>query len=169
MQRFALLLFIVTVVGSTVYALATGQDLPVVMPSHFGHGEADSYMPRSGYLTFFVCLVAGVPLFIAGAAALLVRNAPQIARGQNAQFWDENRELAVEYVTSRTLILCAVLSLFLAAVHHMVVRANRVRPPALPFPDFPILLGGFVVLFFVLAIAFGLGMNRMARAGRFDD
>src|SRR5205085_11096445 len=99
--------------------------------------------------------------------AIAVRVRPGCACKRNREFWSrpENRAAAISYCTTASMIKAGLLSVFLAIVHSMVLQANEVQPPRLPFPAFPVLLGLFVIVSLVVSWMFRLHMGRIACEG----
>jgi hypothetical protein len=172
MQRLAFMFFAIAVVVSTAYIVATGQDLPARVASHFGlRGTADAFMPRDKYLLVFGLISFLVPIGVVAVSAIAVRVRPGYACKRNREFWSrpENRAAAITYCTTASMIKAGLLSVFLAVVHSMVLQANQVQPPRLPFPAFAVLLGLFAVVSVAVSWMFRLHMGRIAREGRRAD
>ena len=172
MQRLAFMFFAISVVASTAFIVATGQDLPVRVASHFGlYGTADGFMSRDRYLLVFGLISLLVPIVVVAVSAIAVRVRPGYTCKRNREFWSrpENRASAITYCTTRSMIKAGLLSVFLGAMHSMVLQANEVQPPHLPFPAFPVLLGLFVTVSLVVSWMFRQQMGRIAREARPAD
>lgn len=166
MQRLAFMFFAVAVIVSTAFVIATGQDLPVRVASHFGlRGAADSFLSRDAYVLIFALLTSVVPIVSVAVKTVVARLRPGGACKRHREFWSspENRDTAITYCTTRSLIIGGMLSLFLAGMHYTVLRANEVQPPRLPYPDFPLLTGLFLIAVAVVSLMFRVQMDRVAR------
>ena len=166
MQRLAFMFFAVAVVVSTAFVIATGQDLPVRVAAHFGmRGAADRFLSREAYVVIFALLTSAGPIISVVVKTLVARVRPGRACRRHPEFWTrpENRDTAIAYCTTRSLIIGGMLSLFLAGVHYMILRANEVQPPHLPYPDFPLVTGLFVLAVVIVSLMFRVQMDRVAR------
>ncbi|MDQ6618089.1 MAG: DUF1648 domain-containing protein [Pseudomonadota bacterium] len=151
MQRLALAFFIVAVMGSTALVMATGPSLPTSIATHFRlDGRPNAFMSRSEYMMMFLLVVALVPVALGAGTALITRKAPRLLRGRDRKYVLDagaNRDAAIGCLTTRSLVMGALLAVFLGGVHFCIVQANAVQPPRLPPPAFHILLATFVVMF----------------------
>src|SRR5581483_12031689 len=121
MQRLAFLFFAVAVVVSTGFIVATGQDLPPRVASHFGlHGAANGYMPRALYLLAFALLAGALPIALSAVTALVVRKAPRFAHRRDRQclLQPENRPIAIPFLTARSLVTSGLVSMLLGTLHY---------------------------------------------------
>ena len=166
MQRPAFMFFAVAVVASTAFVIATGQDLPARVASHFGFGgAADRYLSRETYVLVIASITALVPIVTVAVAAITARVRPGGACRRHRAFWSrpENRDAAIAWCTSRSMVLGGMVAIFLAAVHALVLRANEVQPAHLPSPLFGFVVAAFGVAVAVVSLMFRLHMDRIVR------
>jgi hypothetical protein len=136
------LLALLVVAGA--FLLATGLTLPPQVASHFdGSGAANGFMSRSGYITFMVIVVVGLPALFVLAQRLLHALAPRYLNVPHREYWlaPERREATILFMEGYLLRFAWALVLFLCVVHWSVVDANRIQPPRLsPALFFPALV-----------------------------
>ena len=143
--------FIGTLLVAGAYVYVTSQALPDRVASHFGaSGLADSFMSRSGYVSFMLCFVVALPLVMAVSMAGIFRRAGMSMNIPNRDYWlaDERRDATVAFLVNHAMRLAIGLTVFLCFVHKLVVDANTRTPPALDNPSIYI---GLVV--FLLGVA----------------
>ena len=137
-----------TLLVAGVFVYVTGQALPDRVASHFGaSGLADSFMTRSGYLTFMLCFIVGLPLVMVVSMTSIFRRAGNSMNLPNRDYWlaDSRREATVVVLTHHATRLGIGMTVFLCVVHKLVVDANARTPPALDNPSIFAALGVFLV------------------------
>jgi hypothetical protein len=93
------------------------------------------------------------PLLLAAAIGLFPRLAPNMVNLPNRDHWLDQgrREATLATLSAHGAWLGIICALFVAAIHYVVLVANRSLPPSLPADLFWMLLVGF-------GIAIGLWM-----------
>ena len=137
-----------TLLVAGVFVYVTGQALPDRVASHFGaSGLADSFMTRSGYVTFMLCLVVGLPLVMVVSMAAIFRRAGNSMNIPNRDYWlaSERRPGTVVFLINNATRLAIGMTVFLCFVHKLVVDANARTPPALDNPPIFAAMGVFLV------------------------
>ena len=101
-------------------------------------------MTRSGYRTFLLCFVVGLPLVMVVSMTAIFRRAGTRMNIPNRDYWfaDNRREATVAFLVNHATRLAIGLTIFLCFVHQLVVDANTRMPPAL---DNASIIGGIVV------------------------
>lgn len=144
-----LLLLLFTLMAFVWFTSAT---LPVVVAAHFrSSGVADGFMSRSTYVAILLVLIVSAPLLL----AIL----PLVAAGKNGMrlnipnrdYWlaPERRDHTLAFIRRHGQGFAAMVSIFLAYVHWLVVRANELQPPRLSSTGIAM---GLAVFFLSLAI-----------------
>lgn len=148
-------LFVLVLVVAPIVLWSTGSTLPPEVASHFGHaGQANSFMPREFYLLVMTALVTLLPLFVAATNGLVPRFVPKkMVRDPGYWMTPPRREASVHALGNFACLLGMLLSLFMLALHFLVLQANASQPPHLPMPAFFALLGVFLSLLAVWMLA----------------
>ena len=136
-QRFAATSFLVFLAAAVAFVWGSSDALPPLVASHFdSQGNADGFMPRSGYVTFIVVLLLGIPLLLAYLPIALARMDVRNINLPNGQYWlaAERREETFVFLRLHFVSFASVLVVFLAYVHWLVVQANQHQPPQLSTP-----------------------------------
>ncbi|MFO1324029.1 MAG: DUF1648 domain-containing protein [Burkholderiales bacterium] len=151
------LLFVLVLVVVPVLVYATTGTLPERVATHFGRGGlANGWMTRDGYLVFMLAFTTLVPLFVVAMTGLIPRMATSQGMVANREYWlaPPRREDTLAWLASHACWLGLTLSVFLGAVHLLVLEANARVPARLDEAYLFALLGVLVVA--VLAWAIGL-------------
>lgn len=120
-------------VNGAILALASGQ-LPARVASHFnGQGFAIAFMSRDNYLLLMTALGLGLPILVVLILVALPRLVPTRLRIPSRDYWiaPERRSETLVTVTTSGLVIACFLSVFMLAVHLLVVQANTRTPPQL--------------------------------------
>ena len=139
------ILFFAVLLLAGVFVYVTSQALPDRVASHFGaSGLADSFMTRSGYRTFMLCFVVGLPLVMVVSMSAIFRRAGTRMNIPNREYWlaDSRRDATVAFLSNHATRLAIGMTVFLCFVHKLVVDANTRTPPAL---DNASIIGALVV------------------------
>jgi hypothetical protein len=108
--------------------------LPERVVSHFGSGgRADGWTTRSSHTVSFVLLALGLSSFVSGIVYSVRFFSSAALNVPNAQYWrsPEHFRSACEFLFVHSFWLGALSSVWWALFNYLVVRANRLVPPAL--------------------------------------
>jgi uncharacterized membrane protein len=147
MTSLARPLFIVLLVISATVIISTTGQLPEQVASHFGaSGTANSAMTRSGYLMFMLAFALAIPLLVVLSMAVLPRLMGNAINIPNRDYWlaPARREATLRYLGAHACWLGSLLTVFIAAIHLLLLEANATRPPHLPAAPFWTLLALFL-------------------------
>jgi hypothetical protein len=148
MHRLAWLFFVLCLAASATFIVATTHALPEQVASHFGSGNAaDGFMTRGGYLAFMLAFAVVLPLFLATMTGLLPRMRPNAINLPHRDYWldPKRREATMGALSALGAWLGSLTTIFIAAMHYVLIVANGTSPPQLPADLFRMLLIGFVV------------------------
>jgi uncharacterized membrane protein len=149
MTRIAWLCYVFCAVVAGGFIVATTAGMPSDVASHFGlRNAANGFMTRSAYLIFMLAFGLGLPAFVAGMIAFLPRVRPDAINIPNRAYWLDpaRRQETIDTLSASGAWFGALLTLFIAGVHYVVVEANRVSPPELPAGMFFALITIFVAV-----------------------
>jgi hypothetical protein len=130
----------VTTTGRLADAVAT----------HFAGGFlANGWMQRGEYRAFSLTFATVLPMIIAVIVGLLPRLFPGGVNIPRREYGlaPERRSATFDSIAVRAVILGALLSVFMAGVHWLILEANAVVPPRLPAKPFWTLLIAFLTAF----------------------
>ena len=142
--------------------LMLGSRLPDQVATHFGvAGAADSWMPRSGAISFFILFPCIMSLFIVAAVGRIKYLPPTGLRVPNAVYWrsPEHYPEACRKVEAWSINFGVLLVAFMAAIFVLSIDANQSVPPGL---NMGMLLA--VVVAFLLLV--NLSVFKLIRAYR---
>jgi uncharacterized membrane protein len=128
--RVTLFLALIAFVGAFVWN--TTASLPAVVASHFDvSGLANGYMPRGMYLTVLLIIVVGAPLLLAYLPYSIAKQRATRLNIPHRSYWlAPQRVIETQaFLWHHGLWFAAMLAVFLAYVHWLVVAANRLQPP----------------------------------------
>ena len=148
MTVLARTLFVLLLVISATVIIATTSQLPAQVASHFGAGgAANGAMTRSGYLLFMLAFAVGVPLLVVLSMAVLPRLFGNAINIPNRDYWlaPARREATLRYITAHACWLGSLLTVFIGAIHLLLLEANATHPPHLPGAPFWTVLALFLV------------------------
>jgi hypothetical protein len=149
MTRIAWLCYVFCAVVAGGFIVATTAGMPSDVASHFGlRNAANGFMTRSAYLIFMLAFGLGLPAFVAGMIAFLPRVRPDAINIPNRAYWLDPPGARRRSTRSAQAApgSGALLTLFIAGVHYVVVEANWVTPPELPAGMFFALITIFVAV-----------------------
>ena len=149
MLQLARPLFILLLVVSTSVIVATTGQLPAQVASHFGAGGgANGSMGRTAYLIFMLAFAVGLPLLMVLSMAVLPRMMTSAINIPNRDYWlaPARREATLRYIEAHAYWLGSLMTVFIAAIHLLLIEANATQPPRLPGAPFALLLGSFLVV-----------------------
>lgn len=158
--RTRILGFVLLIVAVLVFVMTTAAPLPQIVASHFGaSGAADGYMPRKAYVGALLIIVIGAPLVLAVLPHQLGKRRSDSLNIPHRSYWlaPARREETLAFLWQHGLWFAALLTVFLAYVHWLVVAANRLQPPRLATAD---LLGALVCFFLLLIVWLALLFRR---------
>lgn len=135
----------------TLSALALLVDLALTISSlgepvatHFdAAGRANGWMTRTGYGIFMAAFGIGLPLLIWALIPLISRRFPRAVNIPARTYWlaPERRDETLVFLKWHLGWLATLMVLFFLAIHHLLLLANALRPPALPRAPFFFMLG----------------------------
>lgn len=157
------LLFLLVLIVVPVVVYATSSSLPARVATHFGPGGvANGFMSHGGYLAFMLAMSTLLPLFVVAMTGFVPRVAISQIKIANREHWlsPARREETLEWLMGHACLLGIVISLFLAGIHLLTVRANALSPARLDETLFFVLLGAFLVLLAAWMVAMALRFRR---------
>jgi fructose-specific phosphotransferase system IIC component len=157
MLRIAMTLFVLVLIAVGSFVVATTGHLTDPVATHFDRDFlANGWMTRDGYLRFTLAFATLVPVFVALAVGGLPRVAPRSVNLPNRDYWlaPERRATTLDGIAARACVLGALLAVFIAGVHALILQANATVPPQLPAAPFWTLLGVLLVVFAIWVGAF---------------
>lgn len=151
------ILIVALALGAAVFVYVTSARLPEIAATRFAAGgDPVAFMTRGTYRVFMVWLVSAVPLLVAFLPPFIGARWPQLLNIPNRDYWiaAERRAETLASVAARTLLLAAVMILFLCFTHWLVVEANA--SPARRLSGAPLLaaLVAFVAFMIGWIVAF---------------
>ena len=149
MTRIAWLCYAFSAVVAAGFIVATTSGMPPDVASHFGASHAaNGFMTRGAYLIFMLAFGLGLPALVAAIIAFLPRVRPEAINIPHREYWlaPARRQQTVDALSASGAWFGALLTLFIAGVHYVVVEANRVTPPELPAGMFYALITIFVAV-----------------------
>jgi hypothetical protein len=165
MRRLPCLIFAALLGGVAVFLLATVDRLPGVVATHFdGGGRPNGWMTRGGYLAFSLAFDVGLPLLVTAAIGLVPRRWPRFVNIPNRQHWlaPERRAATLGFLATHACSLGCLMTLFGAAVHWLILRANATASPALATAPLLWTIGAFLAALGVWIYAL---YRRLAKPG----
>ena len=147
MHRVAWLFFVLCLSAAATYIVTTTSALPERVASHFGPGNAaNAFMTRDGYLMFMLAFAVVLPAFAAAMIGLLPRMRTNSINIPHKAWWldPKRRDETLNALSAHGAWLGSLIALFIAALHYVLIVANRSTPPQLPADLFVMLLVGFV-------------------------
>lgn len=148
MPRRSPALFLVAMLATAAFVLATTDALPPHVATHFGGaGLADGWMTRDGYRRFMLLFIVVLPLGIVATMGWLPRIRPGWINIPNREHWlaPERRAATVDYLLAHACRLGVLMEALIAAIHSLLLAANAASPPRLSTTLFVTLLVAFLV------------------------
>jgi uncharacterized membrane protein len=148
-RRLPVALFVLALVATAAYVIATVPALPERVASHFGAGgRPDGWMTRDGYRLFMLAFGVALPLVVVGAVGVLPRFVPGGTNVPNRDYWfaGDRREASLDFMLAHACWLGVLMETMIAAVHWRVLAANAATPVALATAPFVALLVAFFIL-----------------------
>jgi hypothetical protein len=146
-QALPLIVFLAAMIGAALLVQQQAGQLPERVASHFdAHGKADGWMPRAAEVRAILRLVLGTPLVVV-ALCYAIRFLPsRFLNVPHEAYWraPENYPRACAIVFRGSLWIGALMALWAAALHALIVAANRQMPPALDNRGIALLTAVFV-------------------------
>ncbi len=121
--------------------------LPAKMASHFGSsGQADGWMPKDAFLVMNFSLMLFAAVLLGNLRALLQYLPDDSINLPNKERWlsPEHREATLGLLSSYFLWFAVATNALLAAVTHLVYRANLAPVPHLGSLTW-VILGGYLI------------------------
>jgi uncharacterized membrane protein len=156
MRRPALFLLVALIAVSAAFIAVTAGQLPGLVASHFDSGSGvNGWLTRNQYLFWMLALAILLPLVIVGFIGLVPRAAPRLINLPNRTYWlsEVRREQTLATLLSFGCAQGAVLTVFAAALHYVILQANTTSPPQLPGVLFVAVLVGLLAAMVAWTIA----------------
>ena len=134
MSRLARLLFILVLIIATILISATSDHLPAQVASHFGAGGApNGWMSRNDYRLVILAFAVGLPVAVVGGSMLLPRLEDTRINIPHRDYWlaPARRDATFRYLAAHAYWLGALLVVFIAGIHLLLLDANAAQPPRL--------------------------------------
>lgn len=147
MPRASCLILAAVLAGTAAFLVATVDRLPEVVATHFdASGRPNGWMTRGGYLAFSLAFDVGLPLLMAGAIGLVPRRWPRLMNLPNRDHWlaPERRAATLDFLATHACRLGALMALFGAAVHWLILDAHAAAAPALAGAKLGWTMGAFL-------------------------
>jgi hypothetical protein len=135
MRRPPLFLLVALIAVSAPFIAVTAGQLPGLVASHFDSGSGvNGWLTRNQYLVWMLGLAILLPLVIVCLIALIPRAAPRLINLPHRAYWlsEDRREQTLATLLSFGCAQGAVLTVFAAALHYVILQANTTAPPRLP-------------------------------------
>ena len=144
--------FLFLLAGASLFVWLTSRALPELVASHFvASGVANGFMPKASYVRFMILLIVGLPSLLAFVPVLGL-NTPNVRINlPNRDYWltPARRPETIKVIQGFMVRVAALLVVFLAYVHWLVVRANELVVPNMSAPG---IIGGLVAFVFAMLI-----------------
>ncbi len=127
MLRIAMTLFVLVLIAVGSFVVATTGHLTDPVATHFDRDFlANGWMTRDGYLRFTLAFATLVPIVVALAVGGLPRVAPRSVNIPNRDYWlaPERRATTLDGIAARACVLGALLAVFIAGVHALILRGE---------------------------------------------
>lgn len=150
MLRVAMSVFVLALIAVGAFVVATTGHLPDPVATHFDREYfANGWMTRDGYLRFTLAFATLLPVGVALLVGALPRVAPRSLNVPHRDYWlaPERRTATLDGIATGGCLLGALLAVFIAGVHALILAANAGAPPRLPATGFWVLVGAFLVVF----------------------
>jgi uncharacterized membrane protein len=147
MRRPALFLLVALIAVSAAFIAVTAGQLPGLVASHFdSRSGANGWLTRSQYLFWMLALAILLPLAIVGFIALVSGTAPRLINLPHRAYWlaDGRREQTLAALLAFACAQAGLLTVFAAALHYVILKANATAPPQLPGALFVAVLLGLL-------------------------
>jgi hypothetical protein len=157
MERLVQALAVLAIIVSVAVIATTSAALPPQVASHFvGNGAANGFQSREAYELIMILLAAAIPMSIMLLMAALPRVSPALVNVPNIRAWlsGPRREETIAAMATRGAVAAIIFTFMIAAVHLVVVDANRQVPPHLD----PAALGTVIGVFMVLMALWVVGL-----------
>ena len=164
MYQLARPLFILALVVSAILIGATIDQLPVQIASHFGAGGVpNGWMSRNGYLLFMLAFAVGMPLSVVLGMGVLTRGQARAINIPNRDYWlaPVRRGATLRFLAAHACWLGSLLTVFIAAIHLLLIAANATQPPQLPLRPFIMLMAVFMLGMGLWAVTLMLHFRRV--------
>jgi hypothetical protein len=135
MLRICSMLFAVVLLVVAWFIVTTTRQLGDTVATHFAGGFlANGWMQRGEYLAFSLIVSTVLPVIIAAIVGWLPRVFPGSVNVPHRDYWlaPERSAATFETIAVRAVLLAALISVFMAGVHWLILQANAVIPPRLP-------------------------------------
>jgi hypothetical protein len=146
-HRLAWLSFVLCIAVAATYIVVTTGALPERVASHFdARNAANGFMTRDGYQIFMLGFAIVLPAFLAAGIGLLPRALPNAINIPHREYWldPKRKQETLDALSAHGAWLGSLVALFIAAMHHVLLIANRASPQHLPAGLFTMVLVGFV-------------------------
>lgn len=151
------------VAALSAFVVITCRALPETVASHFSmDGTANGFMSRYAYTTMMLGVVVVLPVLMAFVPSALAKNGGAGLNIPHREYWlaPQRYGQTVAWLGFRSKLFAAVLAVFLAYMHGLVVLANTHVPAVLPRAAF---YAGLAVFLVFIALWVGLFYARFGR------
>jgi uncharacterized membrane protein len=132
-SRLSCILFTALLIGVAWVSLRDLAAMPERVAIHFGaNGAADGWITHTGYRSFILAFVIGVPVVLVGLMAGLPRLTNGAGQIPHSAYWfaPERRQMTLAFLTRHSCWLGCLTIAATYGVHVTILRANAVSPPA---------------------------------------
>ena len=165
-RNLPLVLFLLSEILVLAFIVATSESLPDIVASHFdGAGVPNGFMTRKFYVGFMLVFALGVPAIVAGSMSLVSLFPESRINLPNKHIWlsGKYRESTFAYLKLHACVMGIFITVFMAYVHWLVIKANSEVPVKLSNEG---IIGGlvvFAVVFLGWAIMLPVKFMRLPR------
>ena len=163
MRRFSLVLFFTLLIATVAFIVGTFEQLPLRVATHFGAaGRSSGWMTRDGYIASILGFGTLFPLFIVSLITGLPHLTSRPLKIPNRDYWlaPSRREETVATLGEFGAWIGCLVTVFIAAMHYMILQANASVPPKLPALLFWSVLGITIVAMLLWQALFFLRFRR---------
>jgi predicted benzoate:H+ symporter BenE len=132
--RLPYLVFALLASGFVIFLWKTQHQLPERVASHFDiHGRPDGWMARDSAVRFMALIGLGLPLFIVAVFGCVRFIPGRLVNLPHREYWlaDERRDESLGWLAHVGAWFGCIMVAFMAALHHMIIKANQLQPPRL--------------------------------------
>jgi len=132
--RPSVTIWTVSTIASIASVLLLAASLPERVATHFGtSGQANGWMTHSSHLIFFILFAIGFSSFVIGISYIIRFLPASMLNVPHAEYWrsPEHYRKACDFLFLHSFWFGALSSIWVAALHYLIVQANRTTPAVL--------------------------------------